>query len=157
MMSVVVPAACTVDFPSSDPSPPLVTRPTTQAIPPHLPFRRISLPTPPTLNHRESVPSISSYDSLPGEGHGAPTSGSSNLLIPVVVRNANAARKSKPLPEGARRGNKKREPRVVNEARESRRQKVIQEFYETEKAYVGGLDLVYSVRPLHIRDLKMER
>ena len=85
---------------------------------------------------------MASYDSQPGEGP-------AHLLTPAVMRNANAARKSNKYPpghgEGARRGNKKREPRPVDEARESRMRKVIQEFYETEKAYVGGLDLVYSV------------
>jgi hypothetical protein len=33
----------------------------------------------------------------------------------------------------------------VDDARESRRRKVIMEFFETERAYVDGLDLIYSV------------
>lgn len=33
----------------------------------------------------------------------------------------------------------------VDEARDARRKKIISEFYDTEKSYVDGLDLVYSV------------
>lgn len=36
--------------------------------------------------------------------------------------------------------------RAVDEQREAKRRKVINEFHETEKSYVDGLELIYSVR-----------
>jgi FYVE/RhoGEF/PH domain-containing protein 5/6 len=150
-MSLVMPVASTIDFPSSDPSSRLVTHPIPHFLPPHLPFRRISLPTPPTSigEHRESVVSVASFDSLPEES--TPSPGTPTTATAALVRNANVGRKSKGRPlsvETARRGSRKRESKPIDEARESRRYKVIQEFYETEKAYVDGLDLIYEVRPL---------
>lgn len=89
--------------------------------------------------HRESVVSVASFDSLPEE---PPT-------VPAIMRNvnANANRRVKGRPSSidpARRGNR-RSVKPVDEAREVKRRKVIHEFYETEKAYVDGLELVYSV------------
>ncbi|KAK0185060.1 hypothetical protein F5146DRAFT_1073287 [Armillaria mellea] len=107
-----------VAFPLSESSP--VKQ---QPRPTHLPFRRISLPTAPTLGHRESVVSVASFDSLPEDGSGL-TDG------PVST-------------DGLRRGNR-RSLRSVDDVLESKRRKVIQEFYETERAYVDGLELIYS-------------
>ena len=41
---------------------------------------------------------------------------------------------------------RRRESRVVDEQKEAKRRKVITEFYETEKSYLAGLELIYSVR-----------
>ncbi|KAJ7173416.1 hypothetical protein C8R46DRAFT_1215363 [Mycena filopes] len=99
-------------FPSTDKSHP-VPRPR----PPHLPFRRISLPSNP--RHRESVVSVASFDSLPEEPAEMETE-----TAPVM-----RARKVRPR---------------STDPREVKRRNVIQEFYETEKAYVDGLELIYE-------------
>lgn len=40
--------------------------------------------------------------------------------------------------------------RLIDEQREAKRRKVINEFHDTEKSYVDGLELIYSVRMLPI-------
>ncbi|KAF8666180.1 hypothetical protein AX14_006533, partial [Amanita brunnescens Koide BX004] len=62
------PSQSSVNFPSSsaNPSP---WHAHLQVRPPHLPFRRISLPTPPSFPQRLSVVSVASFDSLPEEGN----------------------------------------------------------------------------------------
>ncbi|KAF8211050.1 hypothetical protein K438DRAFT_1664934 [Mycena galopus ATCC 62051] len=118
-----------VAFPTTDKNYQPVPRPR----PPHLPFRRISLPTNP--RHRESVVSVASFDSLPEED-------SPSIPLPAVMRNMNPPnnhRKSKVRPTSSNR-----RPGKHLDAKEAKRRKVIQEFYETEKAYVDGLELIYS-------------
>ncbi|KAF7345501.1 hypothetical protein MVEN_01568600 [Mycena venus] len=119
-----------IAFPTTDKN----YQPAPRPRPPHLPFRRISLPTNP--RHRESVVSVASFDSLPEEGDSPSTPS-----IPVVMRNVNPAnqRKSKVRPTSSNRRAGKQ-----LDAREAKRRKVIQEFFETEKAYVDGLELIYS-------------
>ncbi|KAM6496696.1 hypothetical protein JOM56_007169 [Amanita muscaria] len=154
-----------------------------QAIrPPHLPFRRISLPTQTSLPQRLSVASVGSFDSLPEEGqalsHGITTPGtgqtsalgvsklsltsSTTSLAPPAARRAEGARRQSI--ESARRDREKERekqrgrhkgrwseansslpsvPQKVREAREAKRRKIVQEFYDTEKSYVGGLDFIY--------------
>lgn len=51
--------------------------------------------------------------------------------------------KSKHRAEGPRKSHKRAKP--VDEAREAKRRKVIDEFYQTEHAYVVGLELIYTV------------
>lgn len=130
-----------VSFPVSEPSP-KNAQPVQHLRPPHLPFRRISLPTAPTLMHRESVISVASFDSLPEEGE---PSGSS---IPTIMENMHRSGKGRPTSVESPRRRRRRDITVkpTNDARESKRRKVIEEFYETEKAYVEGLELIYSVR-----------
>ncbi|KAH9885451.1 hypothetical protein C8Q73DRAFT_795868 [Cubamyces lactineus] len=128
-----------VDFPSSgqeSASPdPHYQRPT------HLPFRRISLPSAPNLQHRQSIVSTASFDSLPEERHHA----SGVPITPVVIRNAVRGPKHRPsTSDVARRAMRRRESRVVDEQKEAKRRKVITEFYETEKSYLDGLELIYS-------------
>lgn len=136
------PPPSTVTFPGLDPASRNV-QPISHIRPPHLPFRRISLPTAPTLMHRESVISVASFDSLPEEGE---PSGSS---IPTVIRNVHPSRtgKGRPTSIESPRRRRKREVSVkpLDDARESKRRKVIDEFFETERAYVDGLELIYSV------------
>jgi FYVE/RhoGEF/PH domain-containing protein 5/6 len=108
---------------------------------PHLPFRRISLPTAPSLLHRVSVVSVASFDSLPEDGDGSPpTSALSNYNGKLG--------KGRPIhPESPRRRNRLRDTstKPLDELQTNKRRKVVREFYDTEKAYVDGLDLVYSV------------
>ncbi|KAI0652637.1 hypothetical protein C8Q79DRAFT_938683 [Trametes meyenii] len=139
-MALVSAPAAMVDFPSSGqdlhPSPSLdlqYQRPT------YLPFRRISLPSAPNLQNRQSIVSTASFDSLPEEGPGpAP-------VTPVVIRNAVRGPKQRPSSlDVSRRGMRRRESRVVDEQKEAKRRKVIAEFYETEKSYLDGLELIHS-------------
>ena len=108
---------------------------------PHLPFRRISLPTAPSILHRVSVVSVASFDSLPEDSDGSPP--------PNAWINYNAkAGKGRPIPsESPRRRNRLRDTSMkpLDELQANKRRKVVREFYDTEKAYVDGLDLVYSV------------
>ncbi|TBU26804.1 hypothetical protein BD311DRAFT_779367 [Dichomitus squalens] len=107
--------------------------------PTYLPFRRISLPSAPNLQHRQSIVSTASFDSLPEEDHGAVP------VTPVVIRNAVKGPKHRPSSlDVSRRAIRRRESRVVDEQREAKRRKVIAEFYETEKSYLDGLELIHS-------------
>ena len=130
-LRVVVPSS--VSFPALDSGAPLVAHPR----PPHLPFRRISLPaTPSPMTHRQSVVSMESFESLPEEGAGP------SRPIPIL---------SKPLPRRAppsafdspTRSRARRRPR--NDRHDEKRRRIINEFYETERSYFGGLELIYSV------------
>ena len=135
------PSSSTIGFPTTD----SVEQVIRHSRPPYLPFRRISLPTPPTPNHRDSTVSVTSVDSFPDEHPGRLITSSGGA--PVAVRNVNPVRKQKRSStslEVARR--KRRDLKPIDEAREIKKRKVIDEFYATEKAYVGGLELIYSVR-----------
>ncbi|KAF8636417.1 hypothetical protein AX17_003599 [Amanita inopinata Kibby_2008] len=157
-------------------------RPILNVRPPHLPFRRISLPTHPSLLQRHSVVSVASFESLPEEGpfgfpsifgfaesptpsvEGGAVQNRSPLatsgLSPWQGRTRNERRKSvdsscqdKDRNRG-RSFHKRKGSSVVRspsrssgqaqEARVAKRRKVIQEFFDTEKSYVDGLDLIYS-------------
>ena len=142
--------AALVSFPSTDvPS----TRPPPNTSQPHLPFRRISLPTPPSPKFRESLVSVTSVDSFPEESPMLGTSSTSSSHIGSVVRKPTSSGASSSV-EANRR--KRRDLRRVDEAREAKRRKVIHELYETEKAYVDGLELIYSVGPLVISSPPVE-
>ena len=109
----------------------------------HLPFRRISLPATPNINwNRQSVASLASFESI--SEHGASRS---SIASPT--------KKSQPRRttlEPRRKGVRVRGYRAPDEGAEAKRRKVIEEFYETERTYVQGLDLIYEVsstlRPL---------
>ena len=107
-----------VSFPITDPA--HLPAPVT-----HLPFRRISLPSAPTSSflsaqHRQSAASIISFE----------------LQEEPVVRHHR------------RRSLNRRHSRTltpVDAAREAKRAKVVREFWDTERSYVEGLDLVHDV------------
>lgn len=143
------PSASSVLFPGSD-SPQRYGKPGSPMRPPYQPFRRISLPTAPSLLHRMSVASIASFDSL-HEDAGEPPS------PPQPMRMlSNVPESSVPGPdtsiESPRRRKRAREhtsrPAASDRQLEKRR-RIIDEFYETEKAYVEGLELIYSVCAHH--------
>ena len=102
----------------------------------HLPFRRMSLPAPPSLNlNRQSVASLASFESLP-------ESGTPQTPISSPIRKSRSGRT--PI-EVHRKGLRRRGYRPPDEERGAKRRKVIEEFYETERTYVQGLDLIYEV------------
>ncbi|KZT27644.1 hypothetical protein NEOLEDRAFT_1088599 [Neolentinus lepideus HHB14362 ss-1] len=129
-----------VSFPSTEPSSPYSHPPSSYLHrPPHLPFRRISLPTSPSILNRQSVASLASFDSLPEE-QAAP-----GASMPVVAKNAVKKSKSRPTSlEVQRKSRKKDKDKGLEEAKQAKRRKIIHEFYETERSYVDGLDLIYA-------------
>jgi FYVE/RhoGEF/PH domain-containing protein 5/6 len=107
-----------------------------QSPPNHLPFRRISLPATPNINlNRQSVASLASFESL--SEHGA-----SRSSIASPTKKSQSRRTTL---EVRRKGVRRRGYRAPDEEAEAKRHKVIEEFYETERTYVQGLDLVYEV------------
>lgn len=140
-----VPSAM-VSFPASDSSPTSAAHPPEATALPasHLPFRRISLPSVPNLQNRLSVVSTASFDSVPEVAEpllGAISSSPSKA----------AARSTRPHAasmDAFRRNQRRREVKsmVVDEQREAKRRKVIHELHETERTYLEGLELIYSVR-----------
>lgn len=107
-----------------------------------LSFRRISLPTPPTLLNRQSSASLTSYDSFPEE-----SAGESPAQHSAVVRNAGRKALHRPFSIEANQRQRRRrdsaKPLDVNKA--AKRRQIITEFHDTERAYVEGLDLIYFV------------
>jgi FYVE, RhoGEF and PH domain containing 5/6 len=89
---------------------------------------------------RNSVGSMQSFDSLPEQDR-PPT------MMPLVMKNVNKKSGAGPLAQNERRRSQWK-LRPINEALEAKRRKVIEEFFETEKSYVAGLDLIHSVRHL---------
>ncbi|KAL1748192.1 hypothetical protein HDZ31DRAFT_79887 [Schizophyllum fasciatum] len=103
-----------------------------------MPFRRISLPSAPSLLHRHSVVSIASFDSLPEEESGNPPA----VVTPRAVRHRSRQRPGSV--DLARKKNRRSTSRPLDESRLAKRRKIIEEFYETERSYVNGLDLIYA-------------
>ncbi|KAI0249502.1 hypothetical protein BJV78DRAFT_1129549 [Lactifluus subvellereus] len=126
-----------VDFPSAGSdiaSTPFLVSPETLAT--HLPFRRMSLPAPPSLNlNRQSVISLASFESLS-------ESGTPQSPISSPIKKSRSGRT--PI-EVQRKGLRRRGYRPPDEEREAKRRKVIEEFCETERTYVQGLDLIYEL------------
>jgi FYVE/RhoGEF/PH domain-containing protein 5/6 len=103
----------------------------------HLPFRRMSLPTAPNLNlNRQSVVSVASFESL--SEHGTSRSSITSPTKKFKSRRTSA--------DTHRKGPRRRRHHVPDKERDVKRCKVIQEFYETERTYIQGLDLIYEVR-----------
>jgi FYVE, RhoGEF and PH domain containing 5/6 len=101
------------------------------------------------MMHRESVISVASFDSLPeeGPGEGPVAPGIRNGLHGHVPPKRLGPGKSRL--ESPRRRTRRDVPKPVDDIREAKRRKVIEEFYDTEKAYVDGLELIYSVSYFH--------
>ncbi|KAF8515818.1 hypothetical protein BU17DRAFT_76769 [Hysterangium stoloniferum] len=116
--------------------------PVTPSRPTHLPFRRISLPTPPHGNeNRFSIVSSTSVDSTPEENQPE---------TPALIRSFANQRKDR-VPTSPHRvyarqrtsSNRLRES-LPNKEMKDKRRKVINEILETERVYVSGLDLIYT-------------
>ena len=106
----------------------------------YLPFRRISLPSAPSSMLRQSVVSVASFDSLPEDE-----------ASPSLMRSINGSRGISGRPtsvESPRRRVRRRDSSVkpVENSHSAKRQKVVEEFHATEKVYVDGLELIYSVK-----------
>lgn len=130
-LRIVVPSS--VSFPVLDSGTPLTAHPR----PPYLPFRRISLPNAPSpMTHRQSVVSMESFESLPEEGAGT------SQLIPFSYK-PTPRRSHPPAFDSPTRSRPRRRP--FNDRNDDKRRRIINEFYETERSYFGGLELVYSV------------
>lgn len=130
-LRVVVPSS--VSFPALESGAPLIPHPR----PPHLPFRRISLPTAPSpMVHRQSVVSMESFESLPEEGAG--TSQPTSVMSKPPPRRSPPSAFDSPTRSRARR-------RPFTDRNDEKRRRIINEFYETERSYFRGLELVYSV------------
>ncbi|RDB23827.1 FYVE, RhoGEF and PH domain-containing protein 6 [Hypsizygus marmoreus] len=142
MASVASAPASSVNFPVSEPSP-RHAHPVSHLRPPHLPFRRISLPTAPSLMHRESIISVASFDSLPEEGE---SPSSSLASVARNIHHGKVGGKGRPTSIESPRRRRRRDvtSKPIDDAQEAKRRKIIEEFYETEKAYVDGLELIYS-------------
>ncbi|KAF5383809.1 hypothetical protein D9615_003818 [Tricholomella constricta] len=141
MVSASSAPSSTVSFPVSEPTS-RNAQPVPHLRPPHLPFRRISLPTAPSKMHRESMISVASFDSLPEEGEPQGRS------IPAVIMNVHPPKSGKGRPTSMESPRRRRRRDVhikpMDDARESKRRKIVEEFYETERAYLDGLELIYS-------------
>jgi FYVE/RhoGEF/PH domain-containing protein 5/6 len=99
-------------------------------------FRRMSMPTAPSLIQRHSVGSVQSFESLPED---APP------MMPLVMKNVNKKSGAGAVaPHNARRSSQWK-LRPIDEGRELKRRKIVAEFFETERSYVAGLNLIHSV------------
>lgn len=104
------------------------------------PFRRISLPSAPNL-HRQSIISTISFNPLAEENH------IPGATMPAVIKSTLREPKNRPSSvELGRRAGRRREVRALDEKKEAKRKQIINEFRDTERTYVDGLELIYSVR-----------
>jgi FYVE/RhoGEF/PH domain-containing protein 5/6 len=85
---------------------------------------------------------VQSFDSLP-EDAAAPAP-----MMPLVMKNVNKKSGTGPLAHGGQRRSSQWKLRPINEALEAKRRKIIAEFFETERSYVNGLNLIHSVRAI---------
>lgn len=131
-----------VSFPVSE-SPQKQVKPVSPLKGPHLPFRRISLPTAPSLQHRISVASVASFDSLHEDGD--VESPRSTRLLSRVPENPDQSRQSSSDPARRRKRARDASTKPADERQVTKRRNIVEEFYETEKTYVDGLELIYSV------------
>ncbi|TFY82429.1 hypothetical protein EWM64_g1588 [Hericium alpestre] len=82
---------------------------------------------------------MASFDSLPEEARDT-----LSTTPPVTKSPVKKARSRPSSIELQRKAHRRREARPVDAAKLAKRVKVIEEFYETERTYVQGLDLIYS-------------
>ncbi|KAF9651929.1 hypothetical protein BDM02DRAFT_3184175 [Thelephora ganbajun] len=87
------------------------------------------------MTHRYSVVSMESFESLPEEGAG--TSQPIPILSKQPPRRSPPSAFDSPTRSRARR-------RLYNDRSDEKRRRIINEFYETERSYFGGLELIYS-------------
>ena len=99
------------------------------------------MPSAPSLLHRQSVASMASFDSLPEEYPLA----SFEVALSVIKNVAKKAKsRSPPLEMMGRWYSRKKKTRPIDAAKKSKRLNVIHKFHDTERAYVEGLNLIYS-------------
>ncbi|KAG5637247.1 hypothetical protein H0H81_005245 [Sphagnurus paluster] len=93
--------------------------------------------------HRDSMISVASFDSLPEEGEPQGSPVSAIIRSPHTPKSGNVRPTSAESPRRRRRRDVQAKP--IDGARESKRRKVIEEFYETERAYVDDRSHLTSV------------
>ncbi|THH11618.1 hypothetical protein EW145_g566 [Phellinidium pouzarii] len=106
-----------------------------------LSFRRISLPTAPTLLNRQSSASLTSFDSFPEENTGENIAGPSPALGHIGRQ---VLRRPFSLEVNNRPRRRRDSTKPLDESKAAQRRKIVAEFHDTERAYVEGLDLIYS-------------
>ncbi|KAL5533865.1 hypothetical protein ACEPAG_325 [Sanghuangporus baumii] len=106
-----------------------------------LSFRRISLPAPSNILNRHSSASLVSCDSIPQENAVLNVSEASN-----APQGFGAKLPNRPSAiDHSKRPHRRRDSlKPIDETKAAKRRKIITEFYETERAYVEGLDLIYT-------------
>lgn len=139
--------ASSVTFPLSESPQKQGKAPPPPSRPPHLPFRRISLPTAPSIAHRESVFSIISVDSLPEVEDELPPNPGTAVVVAAKGHADIKSPKARPTSiESPRKRTRTRDShRSFDKKFTAKRKHIIDEFCKTEKAYVEGLDLIYTV------------
>ena len=80
---------------------------------------------------------MESFESLPEEGAG--TSRPISIMSKPPPRRSPPSAFDSPTRSRARR-------RPFTDRNDEKRRRIINEFYETERSYFGGLELIYSVR-----------
>ncbi|KAL5494873.1 hypothetical protein ACEPAI_335 [Sanghuangporus weigelae] len=106
-----------------------------------LSFRRISLPAPSNILNRHSSASLVSCDSIPQENAALNVSEASNAPQNFGAKLPN---RSSAIDPGKRPRRRRDSLKPIDESKVAKRRKIITEFYETERAYVEGLDLIYT-------------
>lgn len=136
-----------IGFPASESS----SRVSSQPAPHIRPFRRISLPSFPSVLNRNSVASVSSSESLAEyqearSGMVISVSSSANVSFVKPVVPTNVSRTRPIIIDSPNRRMRKRSSsaKPTPHARIQQRKKVVDEFRATEKSYVDGLELIYS-------------
>ena len=94
------------------------------------------------MNRQSSASLISCESAIPQENAAIDTSEPSNLS-PDSATKVQGRHPAADL--GKRRRRRRDSIRPMDETQVVKRRKIITEFYETERAYVEGLDLIYSV------------
>lgn len=113
---------------------------------PLISFRRISLPPPPALLNRQSSASLTSFDSFP-DGHSTELVADHNTVVKGITRKALHKHSHVDVGKRPRKRRESVKPQVeIDENKAVKRRKIIAEFYDTERAYIQGLDLIYTVR-----------
>lgn len=132
---------------------------------PHIrPFRRISLPSLPSVFQRNSVESVSSFRSSTESrearpGTAAAVLNSGNLCFTKLVSaNSHCIQKWPTPTESPERhlGGRRSNAELTSDANFLQRKQVVDEFYATEKSYVDGLELIYSVRILSLSEASFD-
>lgn len=132
--------------------------PSPQRRQPLISFRRISLPPPPALLNRQSSASLASFDSFPDASGNAGENGSDQAF----VRGPSRKLLHKQSHVGGQKQSRKRRESIkpkphVDEHKALKRRKIITEFYDTERAYIQGLDLIYSVHEISLMNVLAAR
>jgi len=138
-----------ISFPTSESFSPVSLQPA----PLIQPFRRISLPSFPPVFQTNSIESISSFDSSAEGQEVRPrltvaVHNSGNLCSSKIVSANSHSTQTRLIPIESPKWHSRRHSssaQPTSDINFLKRKKVLEEFYATEKSYVDGLELIYSV------------